>query len=54
MGISSLVSRAIPIAVGAITGGPIGAASAAVATEAQKKQEKRSCGRMPIRTESTQ
>jgi hypothetical protein len=41
MGISSLVSRAIPIAVGAITGGPIGAASAAVATEAQKKQEKR-------------
>jgi len=40
MGISSLVSRVIPVAVGFATGGPVGAASAAVATEAAKKQER--------------
>lgn len=41
MGISSLVSRIIPVAVGFATGGPVGATSAALATEAAKKQEKK-------------
>ena len=40
MSLSSLVSRVIPTAVGFVTGGPIGAVSAAVATEQGKKQEK--------------
>lgn len=41
MSLSSLVSRVIPTAVGFVTGGPIGAVSAAVATEQGKKQEKK-------------
>lgn len=41
MGISSIVSRIIPIAVGYATGGGLGAATAAYKTEAEKKQEKR-------------
>ena len=41
MGISSLVSRVLPVAVGFATGGPIGATSAALATESAKKQEKK-------------
>jgi hypothetical protein len=40
MSLSSLVSRVIPAAVGFVTGGPVGALSAAVATEQVKKQEK--------------
>jgi hypothetical protein len=40
MGLSSIISRAIPIAIGAATGGPIGAMTAAAATEATKRQEK--------------
>ena len=41
MGISSLVSRAIPIAVGFATGGPAGAVTAGIATESAKREEKR-------------
>jgi len=40
MSISSFVSRVIPAAVGYVTGGPIGAATAIASTEAAKKQEK--------------
>ena len=38
MGLSSIISRVIPIAIGAATGGLPGAASAAMATESQKRQ----------------
>ncbi len=41
MSISSFISRAVPIAVGYATGGPIGAISAAKATEDQKRAERR-------------
>jgi gas vesicle protein len=41
MSISSLVSRVIPATVGFVTGGPVGAATALVATEEAKKQEKK-------------
>ena len=41
MGLSSLVSRIIPAAVGAVTGGPVGAFAAITATEQQKRQERR-------------
>ena len=40
MSITSLVSRVIPTAIGFVTGGPIGAATAAVATEQGKRQQK--------------
>lgn len=40
MGLSSLVSRILPVAVGYVTGGSIGATSAALATESSKKQER--------------
>ena len=40
MGLSSIISRVIPIAIGAATGGLPGAASAAMATESQKRQER--------------
>jgi hypothetical protein len=40
MGLSSLVSRVIPAAIGAVTGGPLGAFTAAVATDTAKRQEK--------------
>ena len=40
MSLRSLVSRVIPVAVGAVTGGPVGAFTAAVATEEGKKQER--------------
>ena len=40
MSISSLVSRVIPAAVGFVTGGPVGAFTATVATDQAKKQEK--------------
>ena len=40
MSLSSLVSRVIPAAVGFVTGGPVGAFTATVATEQAKKQEK--------------
>jgi hypothetical protein len=41
MGISSVLSRVLPVAVGYATGGPAGAAKAAYETEAQKKAEAR-------------
>jgi len=41
MGISSLVSRVLPVAIGYATGGPVGAATAAYTTEAGKRQEER-------------
>jgi len=41
MGISSIVSRVLPVAIGFATGGPIGAATAAYTTESQKKAEAR-------------
>ena len=41
MSLGSFISRAIPAAIGFATGGPIGAVTATVATENQKKQEKR-------------
>jgi hypothetical protein len=41
MGISSIVSRILPVAVAAVTGGPAAAFGAAIATEEQKKAEKR-------------
>jgi hypothetical protein len=40
MGISSIVSRIVPAAIGFATGGPIGATTAAIATEKTKRQEK--------------
>lgn len=40
MSISSIVSRVIPAAVGFVTGGPVGAFTATVATDQAKKQEK--------------
>lgn len=41
MSIGSIVSRVIPAAVGFVTGGPVGAFTATVATEQAKKEEKR-------------
>ena len=41
MSISSIVSRVIPTAIGFATGGPVGAFTAAVATEQAKSQEKK-------------
>ena len=40
MSIVSIVSRIIPVAIGAVTGGPIGAATAAMTTEKIKRQER--------------
>ena len=40
MSISSLVSRVIPATIGFVTGGPVGAYTAAVATESAKRQER--------------
>jgi gas vesicle protein len=40
MGLSSFVSRVIPAAVGFVTGGPVGATTAILATEQAKKQER--------------
>ena len=40
MSLSSLVSRVIPAAVGFVTGGPVGAVTAAASTEQAKKQER--------------
>jgi len=39
MGLGSFISRALPVAIGYATGGPIGAYSALSATEEQKRQE---------------
>ena len=41
MSISSLVSRVIPATIGFVTGGPVGAFTAAAATESAKREEKR-------------
>jgi len=41
MGLGSFFDRVIPVAIGAATGGPIGAYAAASATEAQKTAERR-------------
>ena len=41
MGLKSIVSRVIPVAVGYATGGPLGAAKAAATTELQKREEKK-------------
>ena len=41
MGISSILSRVLPVAVGFATGGPVGAATAAYTTESQKRAEDR-------------
>ena len=40
MSLSSFVSRVVPAAVGFVTGGPIGAATAAMGTESAKRQER--------------
>ena len=40
MSISSIVSRVIPTAIGFATGGPVGAFTAAAATESAKRQER--------------
>lgn len=40
MSLTSFISRALPTAVGFVTGGPVGAFTAAAATESAKKQEK--------------
>ena len=40
MGLSSIVSRIVPAAIGFATGGPVGAYTAAAATESAKRQEK--------------
>lgn len=40
MSLSSIVSRVIPAAVGYVTGGPVGAFTATVATEQAKREEK--------------
>lgn len=39
MGISSIISRAVPVALGFATGGPVGAATAAFTTEAGKRSQ---------------
>lgn len=41
MSLSSLISRALPAAIGFATGGPVGAFTATVATEQAKSQEKK-------------
>lgn len=41
MGLGSFISRALPVAIGAVTGGPVGAYTALTVTEAQKRQEKK-------------
>lgn len=41
MGLSSLLSRVVPTAIGFATGGPVGAATALYASETGKRQEKR-------------
>ena len=41
MGLSSIISRALPTAIGFVTGGPVGAATALYGTETAKRQEKR-------------
>ena len=41
MGLKSLVSRIVPTAVGFVTGGPVGAVTAAIGTESAKKEEKK-------------
>lgn len=41
MGLSSIVSRIVPAAIGFVTGGPVGAFSATVATEQAKSQQKK-------------
>ena len=41
MSLSSLVSRVIPATIGFVTGGPVGAFTAAAATESAKREEKR-------------
>ena len=41
MSISSLVSRVLPTAIGFVTGGPVGAATALYGTETAKREEKR-------------
>lgn len=40
MGLGSLLSRVIPVAVGAVTGGPVGAFAAGVGVSEQKKVER--------------
>ena len=40
MGLSSVLSRVLPVAVGYVTGGAPGAAKAAYETEAKKKQRR--------------
>ena len=40
MGLSSITSRLIPVAIGALTGGPTGAVISAMGTESAKRQEK--------------
>lgn len=40
MSLGSFLSRAIPVAIGAVSGGPAGALTAFTATEAQKRQER--------------
>jgi hypothetical protein len=41
MGLSSLVSRVIPTAIGFVTGGPVGATTALIGTEQAKREEKK-------------
>ena len=41
MGLSSIIDRVLPAAVGFATGGPVGAFTATVATEQAKTQEKK-------------
>lgn len=41
MGLSSLVSRVIPTAIGFVTGGPVGATTALYATETAKRQQEK-------------
>ena len=41
MGLSSIISRVLPVAVAAVTGGPAAAFTAVMTVEQQKKAEKR-------------
>ena len=41
MGLSSIISRVLPVAVAAVTGGPAAAFTTAISVEEQKKQEKK-------------
>ena len=51
MGLSSIISRVLPVAVAAVTGGPAAAFTTAISVEEQKKAEKRQKQQINARNE---